>query len=360
MDLIIKILKRISRIIRIIANINWHRFRKLYHSKSEVLLWIPRISLKYFGTDAFIWDMATIAALIKRNQPFKLVSGRSIGKNHFKKIFFSLGNQYNVYGFKNYTDILHHITVQLEFQDNQVFPSSHETALWENKAHMHRIFKRAKVNEPETIVFDSFDELINANVNFPFLIKAEHSCSSEGLYKISSWVDLADMVTDHEFNRQNRHIIVQELINMRKDLRVILVKDEVVLHYWRINPDKEWKPTSTSYGSEVDFDFFPEQWREHIINTFKKLGITTGAFDITWENDDLSTPPVYLEVSPYYQPNPKMDTRKRPYFFYKKNFRLFNSWDTRYVDLVFTIKEKQVDAYLENASAELSSTPNLI
>lgn len=354
MHLLIKILKRIARIIRICANIRWLQCRKLYQSKSDVLLWIPHLSLKYLGSDAFIWDMATLAAFINRKQSFRLVYGFDIGHSHFKKIFFSLGKHYNVYRFTDYTHILHHITTQLEFQGNQVFPPSHEAVLWENKAYMHKLFKLTGVNQPRTTVFDSFDELLGASPEFPYLIKAEHSCSSEGLYRISSWGDLAELITDDEYNRKNRHIIVQELIDMRKDLRVVLVGNEIVLHYWRINTGATWQPTSTSHGSEVDFDFFPEQWRGHMMDTFKSLKITTGAFDIIWRNDDLSSPPIYLEVSPYYQPNPRMDTRRMSYSAYKERFMFFHSWDIRYVDLIFKIRQKQVNAYLEQALAEMS------
>lgn len=345
-----KILKRLSRIVRIIIAIRWSRIWGAYNSRAVIIIWIPSRSLKYFGTDAFIWDMATLAGILEEGMKFKIVYGKKIGKYYNKKIFFSLSNSYNIYGFDNYTDILHHITRQLELQDNHVFPKHSETIFWENKAYMHRAFEAANVNEPKTIIYRNFDDFLASRITFPFLIKAEHSCSSEGLYKISSWDDIADLISNEKFVRENKNIIVQELINMRKDLRVILVDDEIVLHYWRINLQEEWKPTSTSYGSKVDFDFFPEQWRSHIVRTFKSLNLTTGAFDITWENDDLSTAPIYLEVSPFYQPNPKMDCHKNAYAFYKQHFSILNSWDIKYVDLVFQIKRKQIRAYLKEQS----------
>lgn len=344
-------LKRISRIVRIILAIDWFKLLRLYDSKSEILIWIPFRSIKYFGSDAFIWDMATIAGLIAENKRINIVFSQTIGKYHNKKIFFSISGRYNIYKFDNYTHVLSHITTQLEQQGNSVFPKHSETMLWENKTYMHQVFNMAGVNEPKTQIFESLEGLIDADVHYPFLIKAEHSSGSEGLYKISSLKDLADLVSNKKFVAENKHIIVQELINMRRDLRVILVKGEIVLHYWRINLSNEWKPTSTSYGSKVDFDFFPEQWREHIIETFKSLNITTGAFDVTWQNDDLSTSPIYLEVSPFYQPNPKMEVKDKVYAFYKQHFSLFNSWDVKYVDVVFNIKHKQVKAYLEDSLA---------
>jgi len=125
-------------------------------------------------------------------------------------------------------------------------------------------------------------------------------------------------------------------------LRVILVGAEVILFYWRINNAKEWRPTSASFGSDVDFVFFPEQWREHIVDTFLKLNLSTGAFDITWHNDDLATEPVYLEVSPVYEPNPKIELKGKPYASYKKKFSPFNEYYEKYVEVVFEIKFKQI------------------
>ncbi|EDM38338.1 hypothetical protein PBAL39_01947 [Pedobacter sp. BAL39] len=331
------------------ASLSWLKLWRAYRRNARVVLWIPEKSFRYLCSDAFVWDAATIAGLLDAGVSFRIVAGLNIGHCHHKAIFYTISNRYNVFGFDDYTDVLQHITNRLEAQGNMVFPKNSEAVFWENKAHMHHLFRSAKVHEPRTTIFKGFEALLSADLTFPFLIKAEHSCSSEGLYKIDSWSDLADLVSNDQFVMENKNIIVQELINMRKDLRVILVKEDIVLHYWRINTAEEWKPTSTSYGSKVDFDFFPEQWRAHIIDTFKSLKLTTGAFDITWANDDLATEPIYLEVSPFYQPNPPMVLKEKAYAFYKQNFSFRNSWDVKYVDVVFSIKSKQVKAYLDDA-----------
>jgi glutathione synthase/RimK-type ligase-like ATP-grasp enzyme len=355
MKAVTKILKRIVRIVKIVSLINWLQFWRQYHSDSEILLWIPRISFVYFGTDAFIWDMATIEGLLKRGEKIGVFCGKGIGKYHHKKIFFSISSDYNVYKFDDYTSILAHITRQLEFQNNVVFPKSNESRLWENKAYMHHLFDRADVHTPKTKIIHNLNELVDDQFEFPFLIKAEHSCASEGLYKVSNWADIVALADKADFKNQNTQIIVQELINMRRDLRVILVGEEIVLHYWRINLQKDWRPTSTSYGSQVDFVSFPDRWKKHILKTFRSLNMTTGAFDIAWENDDLSTVPLYLEISPFYQPNPNIEVGKHAYAFYKQKFRLFRSWDAKYVAEVFRIKDKQVNAYLDE-HLELSNS----
>jgi hypothetical protein len=98
----------------------------------------------------------------------------------------------------------------------------------------------------------------------------------------------------------------------------------------------------------VDFENFPEHWRQHIIDTFKKLNLTSGAFDITWQNDDLNSVPLYLEVSPVFQPNPKIELNGKEYAYYKKSFSPFNTYDTKFVQLIFDIKQKQIK-FIQNS-----------
>jgi glutathione synthase/RimK-type ligase-like ATP-grasp enzyme len=175
---------------------------------------------------------------------------------------------------------------------------------------MHKKFKQYNISEPQTELCSTMDEVLNLGWDYPFLIKEEHSSASAGVHKINSQEDLEFHKANKTF-KPNEYIIVQKLVEMRKDLRVILVGDEIVHYYWRINNQDEWKPTSTGRGSSVDFEFFPEQWRNFIISEFKKFNIPTGAFDVTWDKDDLSTKPLILEVSPTYQVNPKITNEKQ-------------------------------------------------
>jgi len=111
----------------------------------------------------------------------------------------------------------------------------------------------------------------------------------------------------------------------------------------------EWKPTSTSHGSGVDFITFPEKWRDYIISTFQKLQITTGAFDIAWQNDDLETEPYFLEVSPFYQPNPPADLTNKLFSYgqYKKMLLFSNSWDKLYVENVYSLRLKVFNKWMK-------------
>jgi hypothetical protein len=178
-----------------------------------------------------------------------------------------------------------------------------------------------------------------------------------GIYKVNSAEELINTIHNNKLLQKNEGLIIQELLDIRKDMRVTLVGDDICLHYWRINLSDEWKPTATGYGSDVDFVSFPEKWRSKIISDFKKMNLTSAGIDITFLNDDINNEPIYLEVSPFYQPNPPILKKELPinlsYGAYKKQFLLKNSWDKRFVDIIFEIELKLVKHFLEKNKSNI-------
>jgi len=290
--------------------------------------------LKYLKSDDFIKDVATHATLKKLGYSVLLLVGPNIGKIHSSKVIYNFNERFDVYGFDNYVAIHSFVYAQLEQQNNIVYPSLHERKFWENKAYMHEYFEKLHISQPRTFLYHSRGTLIKTlPLAFPFLIKEEHSCSSNGLHKINSLSELKELLTE-SFCQVNDVIIVQELVDMRKDLRVIIVGDEVVHFYWRINPNDEWHPTSSRYGSYISFENFPEKWRQYMVDVLKRLELTHGAFDITWRNDDIDQEPLILEVSPNYQVNPWVDMKrlKCSYGEFKHQIRLFGGYNKRYIE----------------------------
>jgi len=342
--MVFKIIKRIFRIIIVILNINWFKVIKYYDKNAKTVIWITFNSLRYFNSDTFIWDCATLNAVATGNINFKIFFGYKIGKLSDKIILHTLSKSVNIFDIPNLIKLYSMLLPELEKMGNHLFPNSYEAMFWENKGFMHEHFKKLNISEPKTDLFVLKGYKVENDNVYPFLIKSEHSCSSQGVYKINSKIDFENVINNSKFRLENDFIIKQELINMRKDLRVILVGDEIVHFYWRINTKDVWMPTATSFGSKVDFVYFPEYWRNHIIQTFKSLKLVTGAFDITWQNDDLSSEPLYLEISPVYQPNPKIELKNnRHYYQYKNSLLPFNKFDREYVKLIFSIKNKQIN-----------------
>ena len=291
---------------------------------------------------AFQNDLCTLRVLLEKNCNVRLSFGNKFGQFHNKNIYLSAGAETNLYGFDNHASPLHFWTKQLEEQGNRCFLSHHESLFWENKIHMHQEFDRLKIPSPETQLL-SVEELRKkgASWTYPFIIKWPHAAGAAGLYSISGPSDFSNFF-DHFEQRNHSVVIVQKRLNIKRDLRVICVGNEVVWHYWRINLSDEWKPTSTGHGSKVDFENFPEQWRLWILEQFLKLRIRCGAFDIAWENDDLNTEPLILEVSPSFSPNPMPSNPSwlPQYGKYKKKLLWKDSYFERHMLLQYEIRKK--------------------
>ena len=338
-----------SAIKRILATL--YLLRKTDYSgwtlgKADRVVWIRYWGFGLLHDEELIYAFAQMNGLSKAGMKYRVSFTRNLGKFIDKSVFFTFSRYKDPFQFVNYAKTLHHIAEQLEEQHCRVFPRTSDILFWENKGHMTRKFFEHDISRPRTFILNGPDQLDDINLPYPLLIKEEHSASSFGVHKISSRKDLEKFLSTSGYFPRNQNLIVQELLNMRRDLRVILVGGRIIHHYWRINMGAEWQPTSTSReGSKVDFGNFPEQWRDFIIGEFNKLGLVAGAFDIAWQNDDLSTTPLILEVSPNFQPNPVVDfdVLKMPYGTYKKKLMLRNLYEYRFVDIVFRITAHQIE-----------------
>jgi len=321
---------------------------KINAEEAEWIIWAPFYQVRFLlGGDQFIRTMAVYDHLKNSGKIVSLYTKKDIGKFHQRKVVFFLSEDFNVYRFADYTDILNHLIQNLEKQGNRVFPSSWEVGFWENKALMHQRFIELGIRTPDSVVLTVANAGLVNNIeapSYPLLVKENHSCSSLGVHALASPLDLTRLLSQADFKKRNHAVVLQKRLNIHRDLRVILVGNQIVWHYWRINLSKEWRPTATGFGNQVDFGNFPERWREWIIEAFLKLSLTTGAFDIAWENDDLNTEPYILEVSPVYQPNPRpkqLDYLQR-YGWWKKSLTLRDNYHIAYINLEFTIQEHLV------------------
>ncbi|MFN8322540.1 MAG: hypothetical protein U0T74_07765 [Chitinophagales bacterium] len=343
-------IKRAIRLYFTFRTVNWIKFFQLHDKDADVVL-LMRPQFSSIFKDTFEPDIILMGVLVKMGLRFRVYRGSEYGQFQNKTIIYNASYFMNEHGFQNYSAFQTYVMQQLEYQGNRVFPRADEIVYWENKEYMYAKFKELGIKHPDTSMFHSYEEFKQAKLKFPLLIKEAHSHAAEGVYKVNTPEDAERLLTSEKFMSNNRVIIAQQLLNMRKDLRVTVLGDEIVLHYWRTNPSDEWKPTSTSHGSGVDFVTFPEKWRSYFMEVNRKLNLKSGGYDYAWENDDLETEPICLEVSPTYQPNPPADITGRPYTYgqWKKKLLLKDSWDEAYTEFYFGIRYKVFESYFKEA-----------
>lgn len=302
-----------------------------------------------------MWDMLLMAYAAENKQKFMVHDGPDIGIYKNKKILFTVHkDKLNFFGVENYASYYHLITQELENQNNKVYPTYHDMLYWENKKYMYEMFTKLGIHHPRTVIYDNFEKLIQDETSFPFLIKIPHSSGSYGLFNVIDKEYLLSLRTD-PIILSTKYYIAQERLNITEDMRIIFAGDKIIHSYWRKNRDKsKWKTTSTSNGSSVDFEYFPEQWREYFIDVIKKTGLIMGAFDLGWQNDDVTTEPYFFEVSPSYDINPTITDEHylEDYGAWKKKLLFKGSFDRLFVEWTHKLKGQGAAIFFQQCEEE--------
>jgi hypothetical protein len=349
-----KLIQKILAFFYMLSRINWWKAWRLHNRKSDVVLWAIPCWPKFwrYNNAVMIADFVYLKYFTDNNIPYRIVLGGRIGKVTNANIFYSMSRLYNPYNLHNWAANLLCVVKELESQGNLVFAPHKEAVWWENKTYMQQRFVELGVNHPRTIVFEKGKEFDLSQLRLPVVYKEVHTSGSKGMQRIDTMEALQKVIAEKR-SIGYYDFMIQELVDMRRDMRLIVIGDKIVSHYWRINHSDEWKPTSTSGGSSADFGNFPEQWRTSFLQTFKKLDITAGAFDITWQKDDINTEPLYLEVSPSYMPNPTPNEKYagKSYGDFKKDIFCKNPYYKKVIDVLFEHRLMMTELYYQQVKA---------
>lgn len=345
----IKINTIISSVLKAIFVLYKNKLPQFNNEDAEYIIWAPNyFTLRYIINDNFIRVHSTYSTLKAKDKRVTIYTKDDIGKFSHKKIFLYPDVLINKFSLMQYNKQLELLAEQLSIQNNLTFPDLRELKFWENKLFMHQEFHELKINTPQTVIHSLLDFPSIQKLEYPILVKEPNSCSANGVHKVESYIDFIKLYDEKRLFERNHKIIFQKQLEIRQDLRVIFIGTEIVWFYWRKNYEKNWKPTSTGSGGGIDFSSFPERWRDWIMLNIKKLKISNGAFDIAWENDDLSTEPFILEVSPFYQPNPKCNLERnlKKYGAWKKSISFVDNYQIEFVKLVSDIQKKVTQEHL--------------
>jgi len=238
---------------------------------------------------------------------------------------------------------LDELALQFEKRRSMLIPNSYNYRLYENKEKIANLFGRTGVKCPKSYLFNSVDEAMATQIEFPVVIKHPFSCASNFMLQAYNSDEFHSNIKNF-FNRFSE-CLVQEKISFTREARVIFVGDEAIHGYFRFKKNEETMSASTAFGSYLSFDINLQRMSEHISDFRKRTNIEIGAVDMAWANDDLNSEPYYFEVSPIFGINPVGPSDVA----YKK-FKGTPEYHKRSIEIRNHYYSKVIDYNLEKAS----------
>lgn len=296
-------------------------------NSSNVILFYPKNFkeiISYFTRAYILHDLSIIFALISQQKKFKIIGYKNFGKIRNCEVYYQYSYFTNPYNFEDHSDQTYFLLKSIEKNSNTLKPKPEDIIIWENKVSMHERLKQLNIPTPKTQIVRVFNfNNLELKVEFPFLIKEPYSNHSKGIYFIKNKEEFIEKASC--IFKYSNTFLVQEIIDMHRDSRTVVVGSDIIYHYWRTkNSTTEFTTTSTSNGSNLDLTEHTSKNQLIICDYAKKLGLDVAAFDITFENDDENNTPIVLEVSPSFLINPIPINQKdliKPYKDYKKSWK---------------------------------------
>lgn len=136
----------------------------------------------------------------------------------------------------------------------ETFPSYHTYKYAQDKILQSALFELAGIPQPRTRVFYGRRPVgeILKYFRLPFIAKvARGSSLGKGVFLIRSKQELS------RYCREHKPAYIQEYLPIERDIRVVIVGQNVVHAYWRIALKGEYR-TNLSVGGQVDLSPVPE------------------------------------------------------------------------------------------------------
>ena len=329
---------------------------------------VPNGFTRYINSDA-IWLREYVLALVRRNKSLNIVS--SAEEVYPKQLVIWRPSEKWVQRRWRYSSKVSSTLAEtarlIERRGAVIMPNSKVISYYENKVNMHDMFKREGVRSPATFAVNTMDEYIDASkkIGLPFIIKGAYGFSSSHIYLVDNDNDAYNFgkqiflapgskTQDESTNSFQMPVLVQEYLNIRRDMRVIFVGKKIFISYWRINTSTSWKSTATSFGSKVIYESFPAHWLNFLMDVINKINFPWGGLDIAWNNDDFSCEPYVLEVSPCFEPNPPPPAEFGDNY-YQFKYQSKHIYNLRIWETIRGISDAQVGYMLEQGCSENSN-----
>lgn len=136
----------------------------------------------------------------------------------------------------------------------EIFPSRETYVYSGDKIKQTALFQLLNIPHPRTrVYFGEQKREIPKDFSFPFIAKVPRGSSmGQGVFLIRQKEDL------QRYLERNPVAYIQEYLPLERDLRVILIKQQVVLAYWKTAPPGEFR-NNVAQGAKISFDQVPQE-----------------------------------------------------------------------------------------------------
>ncbi|WP_199749309.1 MULTISPECIES: ATP-grasp domain-containing protein [unclassified Exiguobacterium] len=162
-----------------------------------------------------------------------------------------------------------------------IFPSPATYHLGHDKIEMTRAFTATFPHRiPKTLIYGKNPytiERVLEEFEYPFVAKTAKSSMGQGVWLIKNEQEWLEYVDKHET------FYVQQFIPNDRDLRIIVIGEEVVGSYWRVS---EAFLNNVAQGAHFSYDDIPGHVVEEVLSIAKTLHINHAAFDVIVSGDN--------------------------------------------------------------------------
>ena len=159
----------------------------------------------------------------------------------------------------------------------RIFPSLSSYHLGHDKVEMTRAFWTVCPDHvPRTLILPNTaeaSERILDEFGLPLVAKRARSARGEGVFLIQTREDWDAYAAAHEL------LYAQELLASSRDLRVVVIGEEIAGAYWREGSAGEFLH-NVARGGQIRLDGIPSQALELVSAVAKRLGINHAGFDL--------------------------------------------------------------------------------
>jgi ribosomal protein S6--L-glutamate ligase len=163
------------------------------------------------------------------------------------------------------------------------FPSYHTYKCVQDKIKQTALFELLEIPHPRTRVFYGrrHQDAITDQFSFPFIAKIPRGSSMGlGVYLIQKKDDL------QQYLDLANPAYIQEYLPSKRDIRVVVIGDQVVHAYWRVAPENDFR-CNVSVGGKVSLDNIPPEAVDLALHTARACRWDDVGIDICQYNGKL-------------------------------------------------------------------------